>query len=80
MLDELKTNNKIVGLKQTRRGIIEGKVTKVFIAEDADSRITTPLIEECKNNGIEVEYAKTMMELGAVSGIDVGAAVAAIVK
>lgn len=80
MLDELNTKNKIVGLKQTQRGITEGKVKKVFIADDADPKVTAPVIKECSSNGIEIEVVKTMADLGIAAGIDVGAAVAAILK
>lgn len=80
MLDELKTGRKTVGLKQTQKAVRDRYVKKVFIARDADERVIRPILEECGNLGIPVETAETMQELGAACGIDVGAAMAAILE
>ena len=36
MLEELSATNKIVGIKQLRKALADGRVKKVFIACDAD--------------------------------------------
>ena len=80
MLDELNTDKKIVGLKQTQRFISEGKVGKVFIARDADTRVVNQIISECQSRDIEIEYIESMADLGNACKIEVGAAIAALLK
>ena len=48
MLDELKGARKVIGLKQLRRALGAGSVRKVFLADDADPRLTEPLAEQCE--------------------------------
>lgn len=79
MLDELKTADKVVGIKQLRRALTQGEVKKVFVAEDADPALTEPVIEQCESSGIEVVSVPTMRQLGDACAISVKAAAAAIV-
>ena len=78
MLAELETKDKIVGIKQLRKALAEGTVRKVFVAGDADPRLTDPIVEQCGACGVEVERVPTMQELGRACHIEVGAAVAAL--
>lgn len=78
MLDELKTTQKVVGIKQLRKALSRGAVKKVFIAKDADPLLTDPLIEQCTQFEITVIYVPTMRQLGAACDISVEAAAAAI--
>ena len=71
---------KTVGIKQTRRAIREGKAARVFLASDAEERIRQPLLELCAESGVPVEPVGTMEALGEACGIDIGAAVAALLK
>ena len=80
MLTELSTSAKVVGAKQTRRAIESGKAVKVFLASDADPRITEPLALLAKEKGVAVEQSGAMKELSKACGLAVGAAVAAIVR
>lgn len=81
MLTELSTSAaKVVGAKQTRRAIESGKAVKVFLAIDADPRITEPLALLAQEKGVAVEQSGSMKELGKACALAVGAAVAAIVK
>ena len=80
MLDELKGARKVIGMKQLRRSLGAGSVRKVFLADDADPRLTDPLAELCKSSGVEIERAKSMKELGKAGGIDIGAAAAGILR
>ncbi|NLO89524.1 MAG: 50S ribosomal protein L7Ae-like protein [Clostridia bacterium] len=80
-LEDLReTANKVVGTRQTTKAVQQGKAKKVFIAEDAEDRITVPLMELCNEKGIEIVKVKTMKELGSACGIDVGAASAALIE
>ena len=78
MLEELKTANKVVGIKQLRKAIAAGTVKKVFLAADADPMLTDPVAEQCRQRKITVITVPTMHQLGAACNISVNAAVAAI--
>lgn len=78
MTVELKTAQKVVGIKQTNRAISEGKAKKVFLALDADTKIISPLVSLCRENHVPIEQTFTMKELGIACGIDVGASALAL--
>lgn len=78
MLEELKTAEKVVGIKQLRKALDAGNVKKVFIADDADPNLTVPVAERCRQQSVAVVSVPTMKQLGAACSISVGAAVAAI--
>ena len=69
-----------VGTKQTTRMVELGKALEVFVADDADERITGKVVELCEKAGVKVTRVDSMRELGKACGIKVGAAVAAIVN
>ena len=77
MLTELKTGPKVVGVKQTKRALNDGKVLRVFLAGDADPRVTEPVEAE---QGVDVVKVPSMKELGSACGIAVGSAVAALLR
>lgn len=79
-LEALKTAKKAIGAKQTIRAIEKGIVVTVYLADDADSRITQPIRELCKGKNITVMTMTTMSELGRACGIEVGAAAVAVTK
>ncbi|MBQ7756100.1 MAG: ribosomal L7Ae/L30e/S12e/Gadd45 family protein [Oscillospiraceae bacterium] len=79
MLEELKNSNKVVGLKQVRRSVEEGTAKKVFLAEDVAPDIYDKIVDLCKANNVEIEFADSMKQLGNACKIDVSAAVAAII-
>ena len=78
MLDELKTQRKVVGIKQLRRALNDDAVKSVFLAENADPQLIDPIAEICAEKGITLVSVPTMTELGKACGISVGAAVAGI--
>ena len=80
MLSALKTNPKVVGIKQVRRALKEGKACHVFLADDADPQLTDPIRAQCAEQKIPVEDGFSMKELGRACGITVDAAVAALLK
>ena len=80
MLQELKTAKKVVGIKQLRKALREGTATRVYVAEDADPHLTAPILDACAAGDIPVVRIPTMAELGTACAIEVGAAVAAIVR
>lgn len=71
---------KVVGAKQTLKALAKGQAQSVYIAKDADSKVVTPIAEQCVQQQVEVVYMESMSELGRACLIDVGAAVASIIK
>ncbi len=78
MLEELRSREKVIGVKQSRRAIRDGFARQVFLAADADPALTGPLCEQCRQVGIPISVQYTMRELGQAAGIQVGAAVVAL--
>lgn len=79
MLEELRQAQKVVGSKQARRALRDGRAKKIYIARDADPRILQPLVQEAVRAGVRVAQADSMKLLGEACGIAVGAAIAAVV-
>ena len=68
----------VVGAKQIRKALKKGDISTVFLAENADPAITEPLADVCREQKVSVSWVRSMKELGAACGIEVGAAAAAI--
>jgi large subunit ribosomal protein L7A len=80
MIQELSGPNKVVGAKQAKRTLRDGRAVRLFMAMDADPRLLQPLVQEAVNRQVPVSQVSTMKELGAACGIAVGAAVAVLTK
>jgi large subunit ribosomal protein L7A len=70
----------LVGTNQTMKALNDNRVMEVFLAKDADKRILDSIIQLCQEREVAYEYVDTMKELGKACGIQVNAAVAAILK
>lgn len=80
-LDELARAKKfVVGTKQTNKAVENGKASVVYIAKNAEGRITSPVVQLCQDKGVRTVFVDDMAELGRACGIKVGAAMAAILK
>lgn len=62
---------KVIGTKQTTRLIQNGKAKLVYIAKDADSRLTEPVKVLAEQKNVEVITVDTMLALGKACGIEV---------
>lgn len=80
MLTELRSGKKVSGAKQSRRAVRDGLARAVYLAGDADAALTAPLRELCRELGVPVVECPAMRELGQAAGIQVGAAVVALLK
>lgn len=80
MISKLKTHNKIVGAKQVKRALNSSAAEVVFIANDAEKKVTNEIEELCNLKRIQIIYVDTMLNLGKACGIDINAAVAALLK
>lgn len=73
-------NKTIIGIKQTVKALQTGHVTEVFVALDANVRMTKRAVLIAQNKGIPVVLVDSKRELGRACGIRVGAAVCAITE
>lgn len=78
MLEKLSERDKVIGIKQTAKALSQNKIEALFIAEDADKNLVQHLEQGAKDKNAKIIYVDTMKDLGEACGIDVGAAVAAI--
>ena len=74
---ELVGKQVVVGAKQLRKALKNGRACFVYLAEDADPAITAPIEAQCQENKVSYAWIPTMRELGCACGIEVGAAAAA---
>lgn len=80
MIELLKKKEKVVGIKQTKKAAEQNNLEIVFIASDADQKVVAPIKQLCESKGITVDTEITMKQLGKAAGIDVGAAIAGILR
>jgi large subunit ribosomal protein L7A len=79
--DKVKQAAKIsIGTKQSTKMVESNKAIEVIVARDADPRITSKMVHLCKNMGVPVAHVDSMKLLGKACGIEVGAAIVAIVQ
>ncbi|NLY44485.1 MAG: 50S ribosomal protein L7ae-like protein [Tissierella sp.] len=78
MTENLKHSNKIVGAKQVKRALKESRVDKVYIAQDAEVRVISDIVQQCEEMHIPIVNVESMSKLGNACGIDINAAVAAL--
>ena len=79
-MERLSGSEKVGGLKQVRRLVTENRAAVVYLACDADPRLTESLEELCKEHSTEAVWDYTMAQLGKACGIAVGTAAAAVVR
>ena len=70
----------VVGSKQLRKALDNGRAKFVYLAQNADPAITEPIQARCELNHVSYAWVRTMQELGSACGIEVGAAAAAAVE
>lgn len=74
------SGKKVIGIKQTSKSLKSGLGKELYVAKDSDEHLINPLIELAKELSVEIHYVNSMKELGRLCGIEVGAAVALILK
>ena len=78
MITELASQEKVIGVKQSRKVMREGRARRVFLACDAGPAITGPVADSCAEADIPVHGGYTMAQLGQACRIAVGASVVAV--
>ena len=79
-LESLKGAARVIGVKQVTKAVQKSQADAVFLADDADGRVTEPLLHLADEIGVPVVHVLTMQELGKACSIEVGAAAAAVLK
>mgnify|MGYP001347053681 CR=1 FL=1 len=80
MLTELADARKVIGLKQTKKALRDGCAKRVYLSMNADIRLRETIVSLCDEMNVSIVEVSSMEELGNACGIQVGAAVAAIVS
>lgn len=79
-MHRLKTNSKVIGMKQTLKALENEEVKVLYVAKDAQGKVTIRAIELAKSQEVPVVYIDTMEELGSVCDVEVKTATAALIK
>ncbi len=79
-LSSLATAKKRIGVKQVERALESGSAALVYIAGDADRQVIAEVLALCLVKDVEMIRVDSRAELGSACGIDVGAAVVAVLK
>lgn len=74
ILELLAVSPKLVGSKQVSRGLSEGTIRCVIVAEDAELALRRKVAAAAESAGVPILYAPSMAWLGRAAGIEVGAA------
>lgn len=69
-----------IGKNQTTKVLQQQSALLVLLARDAETRVTQPILTLAEDKGIPVVWIDSMKELGKACGIEVGAAMAAILE
>ena len=76
---DLRKNRIVVGSKQLRKALENGRAKQVWLAENADPALTEPLEALCEKCSVPCSWVPSKTALGEACGIEVGAAAAAAV-
>ena len=80
VLQNLSETSFVVGTKQLKKAVRDGRAARVFLAKNADPAVTEPLAKLCSDNHIQITWVSRMDDLGRACGIEVGAAAAALLN
>ena len=75
---DIRSQQLFIGIKQCTEAVTDGKVSKAYIAKDADAPVREPFEALCRKMSVPVTYFDTKQQLGRACGIDVGAACAVV--
>ncbi|MCM3750147.1 ribosomal L7Ae/L30e/S12e/Gadd45 family protein [Paenibacillus pasadenensis] len=69
-----------IGTKQTTKSVESRQAIQVYVARDADSKLIRGIVALSEKESIPIKWFDSMADLGKECGIDVGAAMAAVVS
>ena len=80
MISEAEKARLLIGFKQVKRALSEGRAEKVFLSGDCETKISAPVETLAGENNVQLFYIATMKELGELCGISVKASCAVVLK
>ncbi|MCL2369803.1 MAG: ribosomal L7Ae/L30e/S12e/Gadd45 family protein [Firmicutes bacterium] len=80
LVDIINAPDRVTGYKQVMRGLREGTVGVIALADDTDKTIKTQIVKECKARAANIIRVKSKVELGEKCGIEVSCAVIGCIK
>lgn len=80
LISILKNAKCVIGIKQVSKAVKNDLAKCVYIADDADDRVLSPLKKLCEAKNVEMIFGSSMAELGKSCNIEVGAAAVALLK
>jgi len=80
MLEDVRSENAVVGMRRCMRLIESGGALKAFIAGDVEPNMTRKILDACHNNNVAIELVESKSALGKACRIDVDASVVVIPK
>lgn len=78
MTERLEDDKKVVGVNQVKKAIASSTASIVYVAEDAEIKVTDEILELCEKKQIPIIKVASMKDLGDACGIDINAATAAL--
>ncbi|QUI21472.1 ribosomal L7Ae/L30e/S12e/Gadd45 family protein [Vallitalea pronyensis] len=79
-MHRLKQGSKVIGTKQTLRALEREQASVLYVAKDAQSKVTVRALDLAKSQNLPIVYVETMEELGSVCDVEVKTATAALIK
>ncbi|MGN1019765.1 MAG: ribosomal L7Ae/L30e/S12e/Gadd45 family protein [Aristaeellaceae bacterium] len=80
MEDLINAASKAVGTRQVLRGLKAGTLSRVYVANDADTYLFQQVVRAAESAGVPAVRVPSMKELGRALGLEVACAAAAIAK
>ena len=78
--ETLKSAKKVIGIKQVTKAVEKDLTDIVYVAQDADNRVTQSLKELCSRKSVKLEWVPSKAQLGKACDIEVSAAAVAVLK
>ncbi|NIK80154.1 large subunit ribosomal protein L7A [Paenibacillus castaneae] len=69
-----------VGAKQTMKMLELQRAIEIYVARDADPQMKAKVVHLSERTGVPIKWIDSMEKLGETCGIDIGAAMAALVN
>lgn len=79
-LSSLLSAKKRIGVKQAIRALESNSAELIYVAGDADRQLIAEVLALCLVKDVKMIKVDSRAELGSACGIDVGAAVVAVLK
>ena len=80
VIDNIADKSIVIGRKQCKRAAGENAVDTLYVALDADEKVTRDVVACAQDFGAKIIEVPTMSELGKACKIDVGASLVALLK